>query len=158
MPEDQGQPAGFLWCLLISVCSSDISMSWRWEDCHTKLLASKTRVAPIATQTIPRLELLSALLLARLINHVEKALAPEITLSEPTCYTDSRVALYWIKGSNKEWKQFVEWRSANLCQRSTGDTVQVIRIQLICLREGFPVSLENQLCLVEGSRMVELYC
>ena len=57
---------------------------------HTKLLPSKTRVAPIATQTIPQLELLSALLLARLINHVEKALAPapEITLSEPTCYTD----------------------------------------------------------------------
>ena len=73
-------------------------------------VASKTRVAPTTKQTIPRLELLSALLLSNLISNVSVALMPEIELKESCCYTDSKVALYWIKGTEKEWKPFVENR------------------------------------------------
>lgn len=39
------------------------------------LVASKTRVAQLGGQTIPRLELLGALILARLISHVAVALS-----------------------------------------------------------------------------------
>lgn len=80
------------------------------SECYTRILTAKTRVAPLSTQSIPRLELLAALLLAKLSTNVIKALSPEITLGEPTCYTDSKVALYWIKGRNKERKQFVDNR------------------------------------------------
>ena len=73
-------------------------------------VASKTRVAPTSKQTIPRLELLSALLLSNLIDSVSDALKPELELKDSCCYTDSRVALYWIKGIGKEWKPFVENR------------------------------------------------
>ena len=73
-------------------------------------VASKTRVAPTTKQTIPRLELLSALLLSNLISNVSIALMPEVELKESCCYTDSKVALYWIKGTEKEWKPFVENR------------------------------------------------
>ena len=73
-------------------------------------VASRTRVAPTAKQTIPRLELLSALLLSRLISNVSVALASEVDLKESHCYTDSKVALYWIMGTEKEWKPFVENR------------------------------------------------
>jgi len=59
---------------------------------------------------IPKLELLSALLLSNLINSVLIALMPEIHLKERCCYTDSRIALYWIKGTGKEWKLSVENR------------------------------------------------
>ena len=54
--------------------------------------------------TIPRLELLSALLLARLVSTVWHTLerVPSMTL-----YTDSRVILYWIIG-DKQWKQFLQ--------------------------------------------------
>ena len=38
------------------------------------LMASKTRVAPLKPQTVPRLELLGALLLARLMTSVKCAL------------------------------------------------------------------------------------
>ena len=79
------------------------------EATHNQLLCSKTRVAPLKKITIPRLELLSALLLARLISTVRHAIEPEITLKGVTCHTDSRVALYWIIG-DKEWKQFVQNR------------------------------------------------
>ena len=76
----------------------------------TRFIASKTRVAPLRKQTIPRLELLSALLLSRLMVSITRSLESILTLSEPTCYTDSKVALYWILGTSKEWKQFVQNR------------------------------------------------
>ncbi|MBA4719446.1 MAG: hypothetical protein HRO68_10280 [Nitrosopumilus sp.] len=77
-------------------------------------LVSKTRVAPLREVTIPRLELLSALLLARLINNVTESLSPNLSLECPTCYTDSMVALCWIVGSDKEWKQFVQNRVSEI--------------------------------------------
>lgn len=76
-----------------------------------RFLCAKTRVAPLKGFTIPRLELLSALLLARLISSVRLALESEIMMGDPTCHTDSQVALYWILGINQEWKQFVQNRS-----------------------------------------------
>ncbi|XP_065902306.1 uncharacterized protein [Dysidea avara] len=75
-----------------------------------EFVASKTRVSPVERQTIPRLELLSALLLANLMASVLTALEREITFSSITCFTDSKVALYWIRGVEKEWKQFVQNR------------------------------------------------
>ena len=41
-----------------------------------RFVASKTRVAPLQTQTIPRFELLSALLLSKLIFSVVDSLRP----------------------------------------------------------------------------------
>ena len=32
----------------------------------------------------------------------------EAHLSNPVCFTDSKVALYWIQGVKHEWKQFDE--------------------------------------------------
>ena len=79
-----------------------------------RILASKTRVAPISGVTIPRLEFLAALLLARLMDLVSQSLAPETTLKDPACFTDSKVALYWIKGEGREWKQFVQNRACEI--------------------------------------------
>ena len=59
-----------------------------------EFLVSKTRVAPLQTQTIPRLELLSALLLSRLMANVRRSLEPVLSVSHTICYTDSKVALY----------------------------------------------------------------
>ena len=73
-------------------------------------VASKTRVAPTNKQTIPRLELLSAFVLSNLITTVIAALKKDVQIDSVTCYTDSRVSLYWIKGLTKEWKPFVQNR------------------------------------------------
>ena len=59
---------------------------------HVRFVAAKTHVAPISGQTIPRLELLAALLLARLITNVFKALEPEMSLGKSSCFTDSKVS------------------------------------------------------------------
>ena len=75
---------------------------------QTAFFASKTRVAPLSQLTIPRLELLSALILSRLITTVEEALKPLVAIEKIYCWTDSTTALHWIIGTNKEWKTFVE--------------------------------------------------
>lgn len=74
------------------------------------LITSKTRVAPLQKQTISRLELLSAVLLSRLISTVQITMEKVYDLEEPICYTDSEIALHWIKGHEKYWKPFVQNR------------------------------------------------
>ena len=71
-----------------------------------KFVAAKTRVSPIHGQTIPRLELLSAQIDANVTCSLEQVLP----LDEPLCFSDSKVALFWIQGINKEWKPFVQNR------------------------------------------------
>ena len=86
------------------------------SGCTAKFVVAKTRVSPIQGHSIPRLELLAALLLAKLISSVSAALEEELKLESPMCYTDSKVALFWIKGQDKEWKQFVENRVIEIRQ------------------------------------------
>ena len=67
----------------------------------SSFVTSKTQVAPLKALTIPRLELLSAVLLARLITSISESLSTTIDLSEPRCFTDSQVTLFWIKGTGR---------------------------------------------------------
>ena len=81
------------------------------EACvDVQFLAAKTQVAPVGGTTVPRLELLSALLLSKLITSIGSVLEHELPLGDPVCFTDSKAALYSIRGVSHEWKQFVENR------------------------------------------------
>ena len=75
---------------------------------YVGFMSSKTRVAPLSEQTIPRLELLSAIFLCRLIHSVKEALSSEMKIDKLFCWTDSKIAWYWIVQSQKEWKPFVQ--------------------------------------------------
>ena len=75
-----------------------------------QLVTSKSRVAPLVKQSIPRLELLAALILARLMQSVQSALGGMLLFDSVHCWTDSQVTLYWIRGEQHEWKQFVQNR------------------------------------------------
>lgn len=74
------------------------------------LVCSKTRVSPVKEQTIPRLELLGACILTRLMNTVQKSLPEEI---EKFYWTDSKTTLCWIT-NDKPWKQYVTHRVAEI--------------------------------------------
>ncbi|KRY81542.1 hypothetical protein T4D_12245, partial [Trichinella pseudospiralis] len=70
-----------------------------------KLVMSKTRIAPVKRVTLPRLELMAALITARLISFVKTSL--EMKFSKVACWTDSQIALQWIQGDSYRWKSFV---------------------------------------------------
>ena len=76
---------------------------------HPVLLTSKTRVALLSRQSVSRLELLSGVILARLVSSVKEALQSQIQIDDTYLWLDSKTAICWIKGS-KEWKQFVQNR------------------------------------------------
>ena len=76
----------------------------------TELVTSRTRLAPINGDTIPRLELLGALVLSRLINSVLTAFEGTLRVDSVFCWSDSQIALWWIWGVNREFKQFVQNR------------------------------------------------
>ena len=81
------------------------------DGIHTRFVAAKTRVAPLKEVSIPRLELLAAVILARLITTVRLALEGQLKIDDMVCWSDSLVALYWITNpGHKEWKQFVSNR------------------------------------------------
>ena len=79
------------------------------EGTFTRLLSAKTRVAPLKQLTIPRLELMSARVLATLMSTILEALGPTFKVDAVRYWLDSKTALFWIH-NNGEWKQFVQHR------------------------------------------------
>lgn len=78
------------------------------------ILCSRSRVAPIKATTLPRLELCSAVLLTRLIIVVRQAL--KIPIESVRAWSDSTVALHWIRGDVSRWKPFVANRVAEIIE------------------------------------------
>ena len=79
----------------------------------TTLLCAKTRVAPLKSLSIPRLELMSARVLAVLMSNVIEALSSIIKIERVRFWLDSKTALYWVY-NNGEWKQWVKFRVAEI--------------------------------------------
>ena len=70
------------------------------------LVISRARVAPLKIQSLPKLELLAAVLCARLVIFTKKVLK----LADCTklfCWSDSQVTLTWIRGEPHRWKTFI---------------------------------------------------
>lgn len=73
---------------------------------ENRFVCSKTRVAPVKSLAIPRLELQSAVLLSQLTSRIACELS--IRLQDVILFSDSTVVLHWLRGSPDRWTAFVK--------------------------------------------------
>ncbi|XP_063387436.1 uncharacterized protein LOC134673395 isoform X2 [Cydia fagiglandana] len=79
-----------------------------------RLCCAKTKVAPLRKCSIPRCELLAAVLLSDLIVSFTEALKDFHTFDDIHAWSDSTVALTWIRSCPSKWKTFVANRVAHI--------------------------------------------
>lgn len=95
-------------CYFRSISSSGI---------RTYFICSRSRVSPLKTISIPRLELCSALLLSHLIEFIQQTYAGIVSVSKIFAWTDSTISLCWIKSSPHKWTTFVSNRVSQIQER-----------------------------------------
>jgi hypothetical protein len=85
-------------------------------EIQVRLIMAKTRVAPVKSQTIPRLELVGCVMGARLAQYIAKEL--KLNPNTATYWTDSKTALQWIQNEACNWKCFVAARVSTIQELS----------------------------------------
>ncbi|XP_055838638.1 uncharacterized protein LOC129906759 [Episyrphus balteatus] len=103
-------------CCLYARCVDEFG------NVSVRLITGKSRVAPTRIQSIPRLELCGAQLLAKLFKKVEEAI--KVECSQVFFWVDSEIVLYWISSSSSLHGTFVANRvsdvqslTSNVCWR-----------------------------------------
>ena len=91
----------------------------RYQDSSpsSRLIASKCRVSPVKTITVPRLELMAAVLSSRLAQNILKV----ITADKTIFWTDPENVWYWVRNQSREFKPFVANRIGEIQRTSSPD-------------------------------------
>lgn len=85
------------------------------EDPVIRLICSKSKVAPVRTVTVARLELCAIVLMSRLLRTVHDTLSQRHPIADTFALSDSEVALCWVHSSPHRFTTFVANRIAQ-CQ------------------------------------------
>ncbi|CAB0004889.1 unnamed protein product [Nesidiocoris tenuis] len=97
---------GFCDASALGYCAAAYLRTASTTGTRLTLLRAKTRLAPIKTLTIPRLELCGALLLGQLIASLSR-LRHELDVQQVFCFTDSMTVLAWLKSPTHRLQVFV---------------------------------------------------
>ena len=118
---------GFCDASIIAFAACTFLVTVADKGLHSSLVESKTHVAPVDQQSVPRLELLSAVLLTRLIITVEKAFKTILRIDKRLCWSDSTTALQWIKNEERELESFVQKRVDKIRKLAEPQTWSYVR-------------------------------
>ncbi|XP_058828346.1 uncharacterized protein LOC131688193 [Topomyia yanbarensis] len=83
------------------------------------LVAAKTKVAPLKSISIPRLELQAGLIGGRLMENIGTAL--NLPIEKRFVWTDSRTVLSWTRSDSRRYHQYVGFRVGEILNVSTVD-------------------------------------
>jgi hypothetical protein len=81
-----------------------------------RLIAAKSRVAPLTSISIPRLELMAAALGLRLALSVRQAL--EVSEEHLVFWSESMNVVHWVRGKSRDFKPFVANRIGEIYRSS----------------------------------------
>ena len=68
-----------------------------------KFVSAKSKVVSTKDLSVPRIELLSSILLSKFISAIVKPMLVEVVFSKSVFWIDLLVALWWIKRVDKNW-------------------------------------------------------
>ena len=93
----------------------------------SRVLASKSKVAPLVPVTVPRLELMAAVTGLRLTQAILKVL--ELPMSTVTFYSGSLDVIWWIRGHGRDFRPFVANRVGEIQMSSDPQQWQNVSTQ-----------------------------
>ena len=103
------------------------------NDFFCQFILHKSKSCFFGKNSIPWLELLSCVLLAKLLKNAKSPINKNFEITNIFYWSDSKISLYWIRSIEKEWKQWVENR-VNFIQNFAGyKSWYYVSTKVICL-------------------------
>ena len=116
--------------LLAYAAVSYVRHEYEDGEVTVQFAAAKAKVAPTKATTVPRLELMAAVLGLRLARKVSELL--DIPFENCTLWTDSKDVICWIQGQSRRYKTFVANRVLEIHEKSNPRQWRHVPTELNC--------------------------
>ena len=138
-------------------CAVYIRHEYESHEVTCRLVTSKSKVAPLTLMTVPKLELMGAVLGLRLAQSVIVVLG--IPMQDVLFYSDSIDVLWWIRGRGKEFRPFIANRVVEIQNNSDPSQWQHVSTHEnpadLCTRGTSPSQLAENALWWEGPAWIK---